>query len=140
MLITDVFVWLNLNCKSLNFRSVDTHSAQLHCHMDYFIYCRHANSTHLPYSSFACNFDFEFSSLALRIDHGPLSPPGLLPLIGRGIEDAKIDIFRKIIIEFILESTPKTVSQTLVFDKKLKVNTCSKTKQKKQQHNLNQTN
>ena len=50
--------------KSLNFRSVDTLSAQLHCHMDYSIYWRHANSTHLPYS-FACNF--EFSSLVIRI-------------------------------------------------------------------------
>ena len=65
MLKTDVFVWLTVNCKSLNFCSVDTLSAQLHCHMDYFIYCRHANSTHLPYSSFACNF--EFSNLAIGI-------------------------------------------------------------------------
>ena len=39
MLKTDVFVWLTVNCKSLNFCSVDTLSAQLHCHMDYFIYC-----------------------------------------------------------------------------------------------------
>ena len=44
--------------------SVDTLSAQLHCHMDYF-YCRHANSTHLPYSTFARNF--EFSNLVIRI-------------------------------------------------------------------------
>ena len=29
-----------------------------------FIYCRHANSTHFPYSSFARNF--EFSNLAIR--------------------------------------------------------------------------
>ena len=65
MLKTDVFVWLTVNCKSLNFCSVDTLSAQLHCHMDYFIYCRHANSTHLPYSSFARNF--EFSNLVIRI-------------------------------------------------------------------------
>ena len=65
MLKTDVFVWLTVNCKSLNFRSVDTFLAQLHCHMDNFIYWRHANSTHLPYSSFARNF--EFSSLVIRI-------------------------------------------------------------------------
>ena len=58
MLKTDVFVWLTVNCKSLNFCSVDTLSAQLHCHMDYFIYWRHANSTHLPYSSFARNSEF----------------------------------------------------------------------------------
>ena len=58
MLKTDVFVWLTVNCKSLNFCSVDTLSAQLHCHMDYFIYWRHANSPHLPYSSFAGNFEF----------------------------------------------------------------------------------
>ena len=51
--------------KSLNFCSVDTLSAQLHCHMDYFIYWRHANSTHLPYSSFARNF--EFSNVVIRI-------------------------------------------------------------------------
>ena len=104
MLKTDVFVWLIVNCKSLNFCLVDTLSAQLHCHMDYFIYCRHANSTHLPYSSFARNF--EFSNLVIRIlrstksqnftillfsnfaqqkrgGHGPPSPPsgGLLPLV-----------------------------------------------------------
>ena len=98
MLKTDVFVWLTVNCKSLNFCSVDTLSAQLHCHMDYFIYCRHANSTHLPYSSFARNF--EFSSFVIRIfkvrkyynstvfkfylakrwgGHGPLCPPCPLP-------------------------------------------------------------
>ena len=65
MLKTDVFVWLTVNCKSLNFCSVDTLSAQLHCHMDYFIYWRHASSTHLPYSSFARNF--EFSNLVIRI-------------------------------------------------------------------------
>ena len=35
MLKTDVFVWLTVNCKSLNFCSVDTLSAQLHCHMGY---------------------------------------------------------------------------------------------------------
>ena len=35
MLKTDVFVWLIVNCKSLNFCLVDTLSAQLHCHMDY---------------------------------------------------------------------------------------------------------
>ena len=35
MLKTVVFVWLIVNCKSLNFRSVDTLSAQLHCRMDY---------------------------------------------------------------------------------------------------------
>ena len=64
MLKTDVFVWLTVNCKSLNFFSVDTLSAQLHCHMDYFIYWHHANSTHLPYSIFACNF--EFSSLVIH--------------------------------------------------------------------------
>ena len=51
--------------KSLNFRLVDTLSAQFHSHMDYLIYWRHANSTHLPYSSFARNF--EFSSLVIRI-------------------------------------------------------------------------
>ena len=65
MLKTDVLGWLTVNCKSLNFRSVDTLSAQLHCHMDYFIYWRHGNSTHLPYSSFAGNF--EFFSLVIRI-------------------------------------------------------------------------
>ena len=42
----------------MNFLSVDTVSAQLHCRMDYFISWRHANSTHLPYSSFASNFEF----------------------------------------------------------------------------------
>ena len=42
----------------MNFLSVDTVSAQLHCPMDYFISWRHANSTHLPYSSFASNFEF----------------------------------------------------------------------------------
>ena len=84
--------------KSLNFRSVDTLSAQLHCHMDYFIYWRHANSTHLPYSSFVRNF--EFTSVVIRMlrstksqnftillfsnfiqqksggGHGPPGPPG----------------------------------------------------------------
>ena len=65
MVNTDVFVWLTVNCKSSNFRSVDTLSAQLDCPIDYFIYWRHANSTHLPYSSFALNF--EFSSLVIRI-------------------------------------------------------------------------
>ena len=65
MLKTGVFVWFTVNCKSLNFCSVDTLSAQLHCHMDYFIYWRHASSTHLPYSSFARNF--EFSNLVIRI-------------------------------------------------------------------------
>ena len=44
--------------KNQNFRSVDTLSAQLHCHMDYFIYWRHANSTHFPYSSFALILSF----------------------------------------------------------------------------------
>ena len=69
MLKTDVFKRSENRCvqicKSLNFRSVDTLSAQLHCHMDYFIYWHHTNSTHLPYSSFARNF--EFSSLVIRI-------------------------------------------------------------------------
>ena len=65
MLKIDVFVWLTVNCESLNFRSVDTLLAQLYCHMDYFIYWRHVNSTHLPDSSFARNF--EFSSLVVRI-------------------------------------------------------------------------
>ena len=65
MLKTDVFVWLIVNCKSCNFCSVDTLSAQLHCHMDYFIYCRHANIIHLPYSSFARKF--EFSNLVICI-------------------------------------------------------------------------
>ena len=51
--------------KSLNFHSVGTLSAQLHFHMVYFIYWRHTNSTHLPYSSFARNF--EFSKLVIRI-------------------------------------------------------------------------
>ena len=37
-----MFVCLTVNCKSWNFHSVDTLSAQLHCHMDYFIYWRHA--------------------------------------------------------------------------------------------------
>ena len=67
MLKTDVFVWLIVNCKSLNFCLVDTLSAQLHCHMDYFIYCCHANGTHLPYSSFARNFEFR--------SYDPQSPP-----------------------------------------------------------------
>ena len=65
MLKTDVFVWLTVNCKSLNFCSVDTLSAQLHCHMDYFIYWRHANSTHFPYSSFALILSFLVSLFAL---------------------------------------------------------------------------
>ena len=52
---TDVFVWLTVNNKSLNFRSVDALSAQLHPHMDYFIYWCQANSTHLP-NSFAHSF------------------------------------------------------------------------------------
>ena len=51
--------------KSLNFRSVDILSTQLHCHMNYFIYWRYKNSTHLPYSGFARNF--EFSSLVICI-------------------------------------------------------------------------
>ena len=51
--------------KSLNFRLVDTLSAQFHSHMDYLIYWRYANSTHLRYSSFARNF--EFSSLVICI-------------------------------------------------------------------------
>ena len=51
--------------KSLNFCSVETLLAQLHCHMDYFIYWRHANNTHLLHSSFAPNF--EFSSLVICI-------------------------------------------------------------------------
>ena len=58
MLKTDVFKRSESRCvqicKSLNFHSVDTLSAQLH-----------TNSTHLPYSSFARNF--EFSSLFVRI-------------------------------------------------------------------------
>ena len=65
MLKTGVFVWLTVNCKSLNFCSVDILSAQLYCPMDYFTYCSYANSTHLPYSSFARNF--EFSNLVIRI-------------------------------------------------------------------------
>ena len=65
MLKTDVFVWLIVNWKSLIFCLVDTLSAQLHCHFDYFIYYRHVNSTHLQYSSFARNF--EFSNLVIRI-------------------------------------------------------------------------
>ena len=65
MLKADVFVWPTVDCKSVNFRSVDTLSAKLHCHMDYFVYWSHANSTHLVYSSFACNF--EFSSLVICI-------------------------------------------------------------------------
>ena len=40
-------------------------SAQLHCHMDYFIYWRHANSTHFPYSSFALILSFLVSLFAL---------------------------------------------------------------------------
>ena len=51
--------------KNLNFRSVDTLSTQLHCHTNYFIYWRYKNSTHLPYSGFARNF--EFSSLVICI-------------------------------------------------------------------------
>ena len=111
MLKTDVFVWLTVNCKSLNFCSVDTLSAQLHCHMDYFIYCRHANSTHLPYSSFARNF--EFSSFVIRIFKvrkyynstvfkfylaspplglPPLSKTELIPGIPDSLIDEKVDV------------------------------------------------
>ena len=108
MLKTDVFVWLIVNWKSLIFCLVDTLSAKLHCHSDYFIYYRHVNSTHLQYSSFARNFEFSnlvipilrstksqnftillFSNFSKKVGggggggrggNGPPGPPGLPPL------------------------------------------------------------